>query len=161
MKNEARPWRALLLALVVPAFLLIAVPAPPAAAQIPILPGTGPQAGPVEVFTMAGAVSSPFGALVDTTFVVENSSPEPVKVFLAGRFSWPDGSFQAVRYGPPMTLPPNSALILQALSLVPDGVGSGPASFTGTAIVGSIGKGGRSAYPGRLVAQDTSSFVLP
>ena len=125
------------------------------------LPGSGPVAGPIEVFASAEVVSAPFGSLVETTLVVENNGNDPVRVFLRGRFTWPDGSTGLLRYGQPVSIPPNSALILIALSPIPDSVGSGDATFTATAFVGAVGTGGRGSFSGPLIAQDSSVFVLP
>jgi hypothetical protein len=131
------------------------------AAQSREIPGGDPVAGPIEVFTDAAVVNSPLGTLVDTTLVVENSGRFPARVFLIGELRWPDGSRQLLHYGPPVVIAPSGAVIISALSVVPDTVGSGEGLFTVTAIVGAIGPGGHGAYGGRLIASDNSPFELP
>ena len=124
------------------------------------VPGSGPVAGPVEVFTFAEVIPGPVGQLIETTIVVENQGDDPVSVLLLGRFTWPDGSSHILRYGPPVIIAPDETLILIALSPVPDSVGSGTGTFTGTAIVGSIGPAGRGGFTGRLIARDNAAFEL-
>ena len=123
--------------------------------------GSGPVAGPIEVFTDAEVLSGPGGSLLETTVVVANDGVEPASVLLIGRIEWPDGSTQLLHYGPPSTVDADGALIITALSPIPADVGSGEGSFTVTAIVAAIGQGGHADYAGRLIAQDSSPFVLP
>jgi hypothetical protein len=121
----------------------------------------GPIAGPVEVFTEAEVLSAPFGELLETTLLAENHADAPVRVLLIGRITWPDGSTQILRYGPPTTIDADGALLINALSPIPADVGSGEGTFTATAFVGPIGHGGRRDYPGPLIPRDSSTFVIP
>ena len=121
----------------------------------------GPIAGPVEVFTEAEVLRTPLGDLLETTLIVENHADDPVRVLLIGRITWPDGSTQLLRYGPPMTIDADGALVITALSPSPADAGSGEGTFTATAFVGPIGHGGHAVYPGALIARDSSTFVIP
>ena len=67
-------------------------------------PNVGPVAGPIEVFTEAEALSTPLGSILETTILVENHGRDPAKVLLRGLITWPDGSTQHLRYGPPVTI---------------------------------------------------------
>jgi hypothetical protein len=137
------------------------VPGPPSASAQVFLPSDGPVAGPIEVFTQVEVIDSPFGTLLETTFIVENSGVEDASVLLFGLLEWPDGSSTLLRYGPPVTIGADGALILIATSLVPDDVGSGPGTFTGTAILTNVGREARVEAQGPLIAQDQSDFTLP
>lgn len=151
-----------LIAIATLGFLLLGpVPRPASASTPPDLPGSGPTAGPIEVSTMAEVISSPLGLLLETTVIVQNHGTDPATVLLLGDIHWPDGSRQRLRYGPPSTIDADGALIISALSIVPDSVGSGPGSFTAAALVGSVGMGGRSGYRSPLIALHSSSFELP
>src|SRR5262245_57056088 len=153
--------RVLLLLLTALGLLTLTTDLRPVAASSSTVPIAGPVAGPIEVFTEAEIVPSPLGNLLETTLIVENHGSDPVLVLLIGQVAWPNGSSQMLRYGQPMAIAPNGALILSALSAIPADAGSGTGSFTATAFVCAIGHGGRGGYPGRLIAQDSSSFVLP
>lgn len=117
-------------------------------------------AGPIEISTEAEVVGSPFGAAIETTLFVENKGSEDAQIFLLGQFAWPDGSSNLVRYGRPVVLPANSALLMIALSVVPDSVGAGTGTFRAQAFVGAIGHGGRGDHRGALIARDESTFEL-
>jgi hypothetical protein len=132
-----------------------------AGAPAPGGPGAGPVAGPVEVFVQAEVTSGPVGSLVETELVVANDGDDPVRVVLLGRFTWPDGSTGRLRYGTPVVIDADGALIVNALSPIPADVGSGSGSFAVTAVVSVIGPGGRADYPGALIARDADGFELP
>lgn len=133
----------------------------PAAASGSTVPIDGPVAGPIEISVEAEVLPTPLGNLLETTLIVENHGSDPAMVFLLGQIEWPDGSKRLLRYGQPVAITANGAMILSALSPIPADVGSGAGTFTATAFVGALGLGGRGSYAGRLIARASSPFVPP
>jgi hypothetical protein len=161
--TDSQIMRTTLLLIAATLVLLLSGPGTRSASAAPNIgpPNASPSAGPFEVFTMADVVAGPVGPLVDTTVVVENNSELPSTVFLIGEFVWPNGTRRTVIYGPPETIPADGAILINALNLVPPGVGSGTSTFSATAFVTTVGSTGHSLYRRRLIASDSSSFELP
>jgi hypothetical protein len=141
-------------------FLALSGASRPVAAAVHAAPGFGPLAGPVEVSTDVLVFPGPDSTLVETSLLVTNDADEPVQVVVHGTILWPDGSRERQRIRP-ITLPAGGGLGVSALYLVPEDVGAGEGTYTATVYVGRIGQGGRGSFPGRLIARDSATFVLP
>lgn len=133
----------------------------PAVASVSTTQTSGPFVGSIQVSTDSDVLAGPGGNLLETTLIVANDGAEPATVIPVGRFTWPDGSTQILDYGGPVTIDAHGAVIMYALSPIPPSVGSGAGVFGASAFSGPIGQGGHPNYPGRIIARDSSSFLLP